>query len=240
MLRTLVARLFNPVVWRIPGHPARKLRSFALAEQGSMLDIKAAARLTDSLERRAAYVRHFLDESRHAQMFALRSAELQIAEGRSPGGPIQADTEDLFRNLGEVRFLAFVHRGETRGRRQFEVYRDWFERHGDRKTSAMFATILKDERRHESYSWELLVELTGSELAAKHQLKRAAAWEAWRTWRRMGRFLAERLYSVLSIVLYLLLFPFALWARLARPAKVGWGCAERATLRFPFAQTPSS
>jgi len=171
VLSSIFVKIVNPIVWRIPGHGARKLYSFSLAEHGSMLDLKAAARLTPSPDRRAAYVRHLLDETRHAQMFSLRSAELRKAEQRESLGFPNADTEDLFENLGETRFLAFVHRGEHRGRQQFETYRDWFAQRGDDKTRALFEAIVKDERQHESYTWALLVELTGSVAAARAELR---------------------------------------------------------------------
>ncbi|WP_437659000.1 ferritin-like domain-containing protein [Sorangium sp. So ce1182] len=221
-MNALLIKAVSPIVWRIPGHDARKLFGFARAEQGSRIDLEAAARLTSSSERRAAYVRHLLDEGRHAQMFSLRSAELRRKAGKEPYGVPRADTDDLFERLGEVRFLAFVHRGEGRGRRQFEVYRDWFGRRGDDRTRALFDAILKDERRHEAYTWELLVELAGGRAEARAELRRATAWEAWRTWRRAGRFLAERVYFALMAALYLLLLPFALIARVVKPVSHGW------------------
>ena len=221
-MSALLAKVVNPVVWRIPGHGARKLYSFSLAEHGSMLDLKAAARLTASPERAAAYVTHLLDETRHARMFAARSAELRAQEGRPSLGFPNADIENLFDRLGEVRFLAFVHRGECRGRQQFETYRDWFARRGDNKTRALFDAIVRDEIRHETYTRELLVELAGGEAEARRELTRAALWEAWRTWRRVGRFGAEKLYFAVMLVLYVLMAPFALLGRIARPARKGW------------------
>ena len=233
-MRAVLTRTFNPIVWRIPGHAARKFFGFALAEQGSMIDLAAAARLTPSPERRAAYVRHLLDESRHARVFMLRSAELRASEGRASLGTPRADTEDLFATLGEVRFLAFVHRGEARGCQQFTEYRDWFARHGDQKTSAMFEAILKDERRHMRYTRDLLVDVAGGERGARKELRGAARWELWRTWRRAGRAVAERLYVLLMLAFSLLLAPFALVVQLTRPAKIGWASVRPQGLRAPF------
>ena len=221
-MSALLARIVNPVVWRLPGHGARKLYGFSLAEHGSMLDLKAAARLTTSPDRAALYVRHLLDETRHAQMFALRSSELRAAQGSPSLGFPNADIENLFERLGEVRFLAFVHRGECRGRRQFETYRDWFARQGDTKTRAMFDAIVRDEVRHETYTRALLVELSGGEAQARRELAKAGLWEAWRTWRRIGRFGAETLYFGVMTLVYLLLAPFAVIGAVARPARKGW------------------
>ena len=233
-MRAALARVTNPIIWRIPGHGARKLFGFALAEQGSMIDLAAAARLTPSAARRAAYIRHLLDETRHARIFTARSAELRAAAGRPSLGPPRADTEDLFARLGEMRFLAFVHRGETRGCEQFEEYRTWFDHHGDARTAGIFEAILKDERRHMRYTRELLVEMTGGEAATRRELRRAMLWEGWRTWRRGGRFLSEKLYVGLMVVLAVLLAPFSLVVRLTRPATPGWVPVARASLRVPF------
>lgn len=217
-----LARLTAPVVWRLPGHAARKLHGFARAEEGSRLDLVQAAQLTGSTARRALYLRHALDEAQHAAMFARTANRLRRERGRAPLGPPRADTEELFERLGELGFLAFVHRGERRGRRQFEVYRDHFRRRGDERTAALFETILADERRHERYTGELLAELAGGEQAAARALGRAGRWEAWRTWRRAGRFLSERLYVVLMAVLYVAVAPMALLVRAVRPVRRGW------------------
>lgn len=207
-VRSLVVRAISPLVWRIPGHAPRKLESFGRAEEGSRIDLLAAAHGTTSLARRAAYLRHALDETRHAAMFARRANELRAARGLPPSGPPRADSESLFARLGEARFLAFVHRGERRGRRQFEIYARHFARHGDDRTRALFDGILVDERQHEGYTHALLVELCG-EAGAARELRRAAAWEAWRTWRRAGRALAHGLYALLMTVLYLAITPLA-------------------------------
>jgi hypothetical protein len=220
---SILVKLLNPIVWSIPGHAARKLYSFSLAEHGSMLDLKLAARLTPSPQRRAAYVRHLLDETRHAQMFSRRSAELRREAGKPSLGHPRADTEDLFRMLGEVRFLAFVHRGEARGRKQFETYRDWFGRRGDEKSRKLFTAIEKDEAMHESYTWDLLVEMTGSVDAARKELRKAAMWEAWRTWRRAGRALTERAYFLIMVAIYMMLVPLTtLLVALVRRQRTGW------------------
>lgn len=219
---SFIDRFVNPIVWRIPGHDAWKLHSFALAEQSSSLDLLAAARLTPSVERRALYLRHALDEARHALIYSHRSAELRRLRGRNSYGRLHADTEDLFERLGEVGFLAFVHRGEWRGRRRFDGHRDFFARCGDQRMRAMFEGVLQDERRHESYTHQLLVELAGGEHQARAELRRSATWEAWRSWRRAGRFLAMNLYILLMTVFYVALAPLALAVRIVRPEPRGW------------------
>lgn len=221
-MNALWARLAGSLAARIPGQSARMLQNFARAELGSMLDLRAAAERSPSPDRRALYLRHALDESRHARMLAQRAAEIRRAQGKAPPPPTRADTEDLFERLGEIAFLAFVHHGERRGRAQFEAHRDTFARRGDDKTRALFEALIADETRHEAYTWDLLVELSGGERAARAAVRKAAAWEAWRRWRRAGRALAHIVYIALMSVLYVTLLPMSLLVRAVRPERPGW------------------
>jgi hypothetical protein len=221
-MRARLARLTNRLVWARPGRAARKLYEFARAEHGSMIDLHAAAKLTRSVARRSTYLRHALDESRHATLFFRRARELGEVDGIGGRAPPRADSEALFERLGEERFLAFVYRAERRGRRQFETYRDHFRAHGDDRTGALFDAVLADERRHEEYSRALLTAVCGGEVKARRALRWAAGWEAWRAWRRAGRFIAERVFSLAMMALYLALAPVGLLLRLAAPARRGW------------------
>jgi hypothetical protein len=218
-----LARLLAPFAWRSPARAARKLHAFALAEQGSMLDMRLAAAHTPSPARAALYLRHADDEARHAQMFARRAQRL-AGEARRPLalGPLQADSERLFEALGERDFHAFVHLGEDRARRQFEAYVVWFREHGREQDAKLFETILVDERRHCEYSRTLLAELAGDDISAQRALRKVARWEFGRRWLRAGRFLAERVYLVATLILYLLAAPLTLLIRLARPIRRGW------------------
>ncbi len=216
------ARMLNPVVWRRSAHVARKLHGFALAEHGSMLDLRLAARLTDSPARAAAYLRHADDETRHAQMFGKRARQLAREAGLAPLGHVRADTEQLFVNLGELDFLAFVHVGEARAIEQFDTYVEYFREHGREREASLFSAILVDERRHADYTRELLFELAGDEKRAKRALRRVRRWEAGRTWLRSGRFLAERVYVLAMLLVYALAAPMGLLVRWARPVVRGW------------------
>ena len=215
-------RVLNPVVWRLPGHAARKLHVFALAEDGSRADLMQAAARTASAQRAALYVRHAADEARHAAAFAARSAELRRARELPALPTPRADSEDLFRRLGEVDFLAFVHLGEGRGRRQFESYSDWFDSVGDARMRSLFDGILVDERRHEAYTRELLEELAGGPQAAAAALRRAWRWDAWRRWRRLGAGAAGAVYVLLMSALYLTTLPLALVLPWLYPPARGW------------------
>ncbi len=207
-----LARLATPIVWRIPGHDARKLRAFARAERASMFDLQRAAERTNDPRRRALYLRHAIDEARHARVFAQAADELRARRGLASFGPLHADADDLHERLGEIGFLAFVHRGERRGVAQFERYHAHFQAQGDTRLAAIFAGILVDERRHAAYTRALLVRLAGAS-GARRALRRAALWEAWRGWRRVGRAMVEPLWAVLSALLFALLLPLALFVR---------------------------
>ena len=230
-LTATLARLLALLAWRSPARAARKLHAFALAEHGSMLDMRLAAARTPSPARAALYLRHADDEARHAQMFARRAQRLAGELRRRGGplvlGPLQADSERLFEALGERDFLAFVHLGEDRARRQFDAYVLWFHEQGREQDAKLFETILVDERRHGEYTRTLLFELAGDEATAKRALRKVARWELGRRWLRAGRFLAERVYLIATLLLYVLAAPLALLVRLARPIRRGWLPAPR-------------
>lgn len=221
-LRRVIAWLTSLVVWRSSAHTARKLYGFALAEQGSAIDLSMAAQLCRDPERAAVYLQHAMDESRHAVMFSRRAADLQLARGMPSYGAPRADVDHLYETLGEMAFVAFVHRGETRARTQFEVYQAYFEKHADAKTAAVFSRVLDDERRHATYTWELLVRLSGSTRAARRELRRSAAWEAGRTWLRYGRSVSRRAFTLTMWLLYLLIAPLGLLLRARAPRATGW------------------
>lgn len=221
-MNALFAKAIGPLAARIPGHDERMLLGFSLAEHASMLDLRAAAAKSPSPERRALYLRHSLDEARHARMYAQRATELRRSRGKDPTFVPQADTEDLFERLGEVGFLAFVHRGENRGREQFEVHAGQFRRRGDDKTAAIFEAIIEDEKQHAAYTWDLLVEMCGGPEDARAAIRRAAAWEAFRLWRRAGRAIAAIVYTTLMTALYFAIVPFVILVRAVRPLRTGW------------------
>ncbi len=216
-LSSALVRATSPLVRRIPGSGARKLHEFARAEAGSMLDLRHAAAATTSVARRALYLRHALDEARHARLFSQAGDALRAQRGEAPIGPPRAEPDGLWShfqtNGGELGFVAFVFRGERSGRIRLEAFRDRFATMGDTRTVAVFDAVLEDERRHESYTHALLVELAGSEREARRALRRAARWQAFRAFRRAGRAIVEPIWFVLSILLFVLLFPLAIFMR---------------------------
>lgn len=214
----LLARLTGPLAWRIPQRSVARLVLYARAELNTLVELEQAANTTGDPARAAAYLKHGSDEGRHARMFVARARRLAEAHGlRRPGRP-RTDSTGLFTMLGEERFLAFVHHGEGRGRRQFEAYRDHFEGR-DAAMASLFGAIVADERRHEDDAGALLMEVSAQPARA---LRSARVWEAWRTLRTLQRDLARRAFVGTVVLLVPLLLPLAVWVRWARPSRTGW------------------
>ena len=104
--------------------------------------------------------------------------------------------------------MAFVHLGEHRGRAQMQLFRDELQAlegtpRADPKTRALLDAVMRDEVQHEAYSLALTKTLGGS-------LGGARAWELRRGWLRAGAAVTGLVFTALTSVLYLLLFPLAL------------------------------
>ncbi len=208
-MRVLLARVTGALRWSTKEKAARLFMAFARAERSSHYDMLAAARLSPDPERRAAYVRHASDEARHALMFTLRAEQLNHSIAAHPR-EYTADFEHLFERLGELDFLAFVHLGEQRGRRQFAVYREELASKGDDKSRALFDAILTDEAQHASYTRTFLDRVSGGQVQSQKALRRVRRWELWRAWLRLGRVTSSALFTWSMRGVYLLLLPFAL------------------------------
>lgn len=198
--------------WRLPGRRWRRLLAFAEAEAESALELRCAAAATSDPERAALYLKHAADEARHAEILQRRAT---LARGSAVSLPRRGHAR-LFERFGEPVFIAYVHRGERRGRRQFEAHVRFFERR-DPALAAALKSILADERRHESYTAELLAgPLADGAPAARRRARRVDLGDRWR---RAGSALTGPLFAVLMLLLYVLAAPLALGARGDR---AGW------------------
>lgn len=209
--------------WAFRSRPrtARLLHGFARTEEQSQLELRQAARLCRDERRSARYLRHALDESRHAQAFAEHACELARAAGSAGFPRPSAGCESLYERLGELRFVAFVHAGERRGRVEFETYARLLRGRGQVALAELFETLVIDERQHEAYSAQLLAELAGK-AGARRALRWAARNGAWREFRRSGRALAGALYGVTMLLMYVALAPCALAYRALSPKPRGF------------------
>ncbi|HEX2871430.1 MAG TPA: hypothetical protein VHP33_09245 [Polyangiaceae bacterium] len=200
---------------------ARLLHGFACTEEQSQLELRLAARACPDDRRRARYLRHALDETRHARAFAEHAQELARAAGAVGFAHPSAGCERLYERLGELRFLAFVHAGEQRGRAEFETYARLLRKRGADATALLFEDLIADERQHEAYTAQLLAELAGVD-GARRALRWVRRWQAWREFRRRGRKLAGALYGVSMLLVYVALAPFALTLRLLSKTERGF------------------
>lgn len=203
-----------------PRRTARLLHGFARTEEQSQLELRQAARLCHDARRSARYLRHALDEARHAHAFAESARALAHAHGAAGFPRPSADCEGLFEGLGEQRFLAFVHAGERRGRIEFETYARLLRRRSNDAQAQLFEDLIADERQHEAYSLRLLEELAGS-AGTRRALRWAARDAAWRAFRRRGRALGSVLYALTMLLVYVALAPFALSYRALSPVRRG-------------------
>jgi hypothetical protein len=195
------------------------LFGFARAEEQSQIELRLAAAVTPLARHKALYLRHALDEARHARVFWTIARDRALVAGKGLPRP-RSDVERLFERLGESRFLAFVHWGERRGRVQFETYARVLRKRGDLELAAAFENIVEDERRHERYTKALLGELDGAR--APRTFAWAVGFEAWRSFRRAGRSFAQLSYAVLMAVVFVVIAPMALWFGFTRPGQRGF------------------
>lgn len=204
----VLLRVIDPFLWITTRQRIAHLVAFAQVERSSATDMQLAARLTPSAERAALYLRHGRDELRHAKLFLDQARKLAASIHAPPPLAPRSDCEGLFEKLGEATFLAFVHRAERRGRRQFEAHAKTLDLLGADELSDMFEAVLKDERHHEHYSAHLLHSISaGTPTTAQEQLRKVQRWELWRSFRRTGRRASRALYTLMMWVVYLLCWP---------------------------------
>jgi rubrerythrin len=208
-----LARLGGRRSFRAQRRTARLLYGFACTEAQSELELRDAARACPDVRRQALYLRHALDEARHARAFAEHAQALSRLAGGAAFSRPSAGSEGLFERLGELRFLAFVHAAERRGRVEFETYATLARERGALGLAQLFEELIRDERQHEAYSARLLDEL-GGETEGPRALAFARRWQAWRAFRRIGSAVSGALFRVTMLSLYALLAPFALLWRL--------------------------
>lgn len=225
-------RLLRPVhrwVWGDPLRKARKLFRFAETEADGGRDLSRAAELTaDGLLRRL-YLRHALDEQRHANLFRQRGRSLlqNLPRSSSPRfeanwfAPGERGLDDLrVERAQDAPLLAFLHLSEKAAAGRFAIYQDVLS--GDPQTRAMFGEILRDEAFHMSYTHAQLARVAPE----KHRLR---LWQArlgrlWNAYLRIAAAVAGLFGTLLLLVQYaVLLPPFALLARRAeRREPRGW------------------
>jgi rubrerythrin len=242
-LRRALLSMTGQLTWRVPSWTTRLLTSFSQAERGSAYDMLAACEQTERREMRKVYFHHALDESRHAGLFRDRVQALG-GLSRSQAAVMDAAylanhgivTEtSLFRQMGELEFLAFVHLAERDGKETFEVYVDL--ELPDPDTITMLRDIIQDEKFHTSYSKKELERYTrqgrGDEVkAALKRVKRNRLFEAWL---RGSRQIGDVVSGLWLLLLYgIVVAPFRILARLDAG---GWQPPTKGTSTLPAARS---
>jgi len=228
-------RMLRPVhrwVWRDAHRCARKLMTFAATEADGGRDLSRAAELTGDPLLRRLFLRHALDERRHAELLRARGRTMRAGLGAGGGAlewrwltPGERGRDDLrVEEEGDASLLAFLHLSEKVAAARFEIYRDVV---ADEETRAVFRRILRDEEFHMRYT-RIQLERVAPE-RHRRALWRARAARLWKGYLRVASALAGRLGTIVLLAQYFLVLPaFALLAkRAARRERPGWSEPER-------------
>src|SRR5579859_3981857 len=147
-------------VWSNARRRGIKLLQFAETEADGGRDFaRAAERTSDALLRRL-YIRHAIDEQRHANLFRTRGRAILAALPKEDGSagfqanwfsPGERGLDDLqVDKEKEDALLAFLHLSEKAAARRFAVYHEVLN--VDPTTRDVFSDVLKDEAFHMNYT----------------------------------------------------------------------------------------
>jgi hypothetical protein len=216
-------RLLAPIhrwIWRDPVRRARKLLAFAETEADGGRDlVRAAERTHDALLRRL-YLRHAMDERRHAELFRRRGGEILRALPRAQAAaprfearflaPGERGLDDLrLERETEASLLAFLHLSERTAARRFAVYERVLA--ADPTTRNVFVDILHDETFHMNYTYTQLERI---DPARRRRLWRSRAGRLWKAYLRIATAIAGLMGAIVLTVQYFVVLPlFALLAK---------------------------
>jgi rubrerythrin len=227
-------RLLKPLhrwIWTDAHRRARKLLRFAETEADGGRDLSRAAEVTRNPSLRRLFLRHSREEQRHADLFRRRGREL-LASARGSGrfevnwlAPGERGLDNLrVEEQTDESLLAFLHLSEKAAAGRFVLYGQVLE--ADPETRAVFARVLKDEAFHMNYTRRELARLTPRKQGLR--LWQARAGRLWKAYLRVANAVASVLGGVmLGIQYFLLLPPFAFWAKRKARLEAPGLCAAR-------------
>jgi rubrerythrin len=224
-------RALRPIhrwVWRDAHRRARKLLTFAETEADGGRDLSRAAELTSDPLLRRLFLRHALDEQRHAVLFRARGRAILAGLGTRGTRSYEANwLTPGERGLDGLRvdeqhdasFLAFLHLSEKAAASRFAVYREVIP---DEDTRDLFRRVLRDETFHMGYSRSQLERIVPG--THRRHLWWARASRLWRAYLRLATAIAGLLGTLILLAQYFVLLPiFAVLAkRAARRERPGW------------------
>ncbi len=225
-------RLLRPLhrwVWSDARRRGEKLLKFAQTEADGGRDIARASERTHDPLLRRLYLRHAMDEQRHANLFRTRgrailqslNAEEKAAFDANWFSPGERGLDDLSVDKeSESSLLAFLHLSEKAAARRFAVYQEVLA--VDPTTRDVFTDVLKDEAFHMNYT---LAQLKRVE-PKKHGVRLwwARLTRLWKGYLRVASAVANVMGGIVLAVQYFLILPiFALLAkRAAKKELPGW------------------
>ena len=221
---SLLDRLLRPLhrwVWSDRRRRANKLLRFAATEADGGHDLSRAAELTNDALLRQLYLRHALDEHRHARLFRDRGLALltECQNGKESWSQFEANWfSPGERGLDDLRvdkdsqdgLLAFLHLSEKAAARRFCIYQEVLV--SDPMTQSVFKDVLKDEAFHMAYTYKQLARVS----PRRHgwRLWQARLVRVWKAYLRLMVAVASVIGTALLLLQYFLLLPpFALLAK---------------------------
>jgi rubrerythrin len=226
------------LVWSDPHRRARKLLRFAETEASGGRDLARAAELTKDALLRRLYLKHALDEQRHAEMFKRRgsilSASLSPAKGATEANwlaPGERGLDELaVDEENDESLLAFLHVSERSALARFGVYESVLT--SDPETREVFAEILHDEAFHMNYTHSQLKRVCPKKYGLRLFLARAS--RLWKAYLRVALAVAGLISGFVLLVQYFVVLPlFALLVKRAQSREpVGWALPSRGRSRW--------
>jgi rubrerythrin len=223
------------LVWRDPKRRAQNLLRFAEVEADGGRDLVRAAEVTKDPHLRRLFLKHALDEQRHADLFRGRGLALMRALPADAAEGVQADwLAPGERGLDDVRvedegddtLLAFLHLSEAAAARDFSNYIAVMK--ADPPTQAVFEKVLHDEAFHMTYTHEQLKRVAPERAARLIWMARLR--RLWRAYLRFASALAGLIGGVILTLQYFIILPLFAFAakRSERAAGEGWTAVDPA------------
>ena len=220
---------FHWLAWKNPRRRAQNLLRFAEVEADGGRDLVRAAEVTRDPVLRRLFLKHALDEQRHADLF--RSRGLALIRTLPPGEamgvradwltPGERGLDDLrVEEEGDAALLAFLHLSEAQAARDFANYVAVLG--DDPPTKQVFEKVLHDETFHMTYTRKELDRVAPAQ--AGWRLWTARGRRFWKAYLRLASGLAGLIGALILTVQYLVILPLFAWQaqRAARREALGW------------------
>ena len=217
------------LVWRNPRRRAQNLLRFAEVEADGGRDIVRAAEITKDPGLRKLFLKHALDEQRHADLFRSRGLALIRTLPREEAGGVQADwltpgergLDDLrVEDEGDAALLAFLHLSEKAAAKDFANYVAVLG--ADPPTRRVFEKVLHDETFHMTYTKKELQRMEPK--GAGRRIWMARLRRFWKAYLRLASAFAGLVGAVILTLQYLIILPLFAWQakRAAAKEAAGW------------------